>query len=249
MITEQKKQTIKFTIAITIIVLILMFVGILMLKYEVEGETNMPFKLSKIVIIGTVEGVEKKESKLKWDFDIYQNNDIHFYIDENNGAKKSDDLLIKNVKIDNIKITKTPQKGTIQQYMPNSEAGRLFTYDEQFKVQEKLEYKGASQSSSTNLTIGSKGGTALIRFCNSNIAEYSSDKDKEIVHDATLLKKVEVSSEEIQFSVSFDFTIETTKSKYKANINLDLPTAELGEEKNCYLEITDMKDFIFKRVK
>ena len=67
-----------------------------MIKYEVEGETNMPFKLSKIIVVGTVEGVEKNESKKKWDFSIYQNNDIHFYIDQN--KENTQDLLIKSIK-------------------------------------------------------------------------------------------------------------------------------------------------------
>lgn len=219
----------------------------MMIKYEVEGETSMPFKLSKIIIVGTVEGVEKAESDLKWDFSIFQNNDIHFYIDEN--AENSQNLLIKSVKIDNIKVTNQPQKGNIVSYMPNSEAGRLFSYDEQFLVNEKLEYKGASQSSSTNLQIGSKGGTVLMRISNSNIDEYSSDKDKQIVHNASLLEKIETTTEQIKFGVSFDFTIETTKAKYKANIELELPTSEFGETGNCYQEITDMSNIIFKRVK
>lgn len=247
MITEKKKETIKFIIAVSIISLILLVIAILLIKYEVEGETNMPFKLSKIIVIGTVEGVEKAESDLKWDFSIYQNNDIHFYIDEN--VENTENLLIKSVKIDNIKTTKAPQKGSILSYMPNSTAGRLFTYDEQFLVNEKLEYKGAAQSSSTNLEIGSKGGTALLRISNTNIGDYSSDKDKQIVHDASLLEKIETTEEEIKFSVSFDFTIETTKAKYKANIELDLPTSEFGKEGNCYLEITDMSNIVFKRVK
>ena len=56
----------------------------MMIKYEVEGETNMPFKLSKIVIIGTVEGIEtNNQNKNKWNFDICQNNDIYFYIEQN----------------------------------------------------------------------------------------------------------------------------------------------------------------------
>ena len=138
MFTESRKQTIKLVVAISIICLILITVGILMIKYEVEGETNMPFKLSKIIVVGTVEGVEKNESKKKWDFSIYQNNDIHFYIDQN--AEKSQNLLIKSVKIDNIKVLEEPQKGSIKVYMPNSEAGRLFAYDEQFEVKEKLDF-------------------------------------------------------------------------------------------------------------
>lgn len=247
MITENKKETIKLIVAVSVLSLILLIIAIMMIKYEVEGETSMPFKLSKIIIVGTVEGVEKAESDLKWDFSIYQNNDIHFYIDEN--TENSQNLLIKSVKIDNIKITNQPQKGNIVSYMPNSEAGRLFTYDEQFLVNEKLEYKGASQSSSTNLEIGSKGGTVLMRISNSNIGEYSSDKDKQIVHNASLLEKIETTTEQIKFGVSFDFTIETTKAKYKANIELELPTSEFGETGNCYQEITDMGNIIFKRVK
>ena len=157
MFTDSKKQMIKLVIAITILIFVLVIVGILMIKYEVEGETNMPFKLSKLIVVGTVEGVESEESDKKWDFSIYQNNDIHFYIDQN--KKNTQDLLIKSIKIDNTKVLEEPQKGSIKVYMPNSEAGRLFAYDEQFEVKEKLEFKGASQSSSTNLEIGSKGGT------------------------------------------------------------------------------------------
>lgn len=247
LITQQTKQTIKLIIAITALVLILAFVGIAIMIYEVEGETNMPFKLSKIVVIGTAEGVENEESKEKWNFNIYQNNDVYFYIDENEETQS--DLLIKSVKISNIQISKAPQKGTIKTYMPNSKAGRLYSYDNQFLVDEKLEYKGASQSSSANLEISSKGGTALIRFSNSDIAQYSSDKDEEIVHDGTWLTKVGAKKEEVDFSVTFDFCIETTQSKYQANITLNLPTGDLAQEGNCYLEKTDMKDIVFKRVK
>lgn len=249
MISEKKKQTIKFISAISILILLFIFVVIMMIKYQVEGETNMPFELSKVVVIGTVEGIEieNEEDKAKWNLEIAQNNDIYFYISQN--ENNTTDELIKSIKIDNIEIVNAPQKGSIETYMPNSEPGRLFSDDKQFLVEDKLEYKGASQSSSTNLEIGSKGGTALIRFCNSNIGTYTSDKDKEIVHNSSLLQKIETKNEEIKFTVSFDFTIETTKMKYKANVSLQLPSGSLDEEENCYLEKTDMSDIVFKRVK
>ena len=224
MITEKRKETIKLIVAITILALLLLFVVIMMIKYEVEGETNMPYQLSKIVIIGTVEGVETTEkSKEKWNFDIYQNNDVYFYIDQNAAGVKENEL-IKSVKISNIQIKNAPQKGTIRTYMPNN-------------------------SNSSNLEIGSKGGPVLIRFSNSNIGNYVSDKDKEIIHNSTLLKKIKATNEEIKFNVTCDFMIETTNAKYQAEINLDLPTGNLDEEENCYLEKTDMKDIVFKRVK
>ena len=245
MITEKKKQTIKLMVSIAVLALILILVLMSMIKYEVEGEQNMPFKLSKIIVISTAEGLEKDESESKWNFDIYQNNDVYFYIDSNT----EDDLLIKSVTIDNIEVLKAPQIGEVKAYMPNSEAGRFYNFDEQFLVNEKLEYKGASQSSSTELEIGSKGGTTWICFNNMGIGTYSSNKDDKIVHDGTWLKKLEIQKEQVEFTVSFNYTIETTKAKYMANITLDLPTGDISKDGSSYLEKTDMSDIIFKRVK
>ena len=56
-------------------------------------------------------------------------------------------------------------------------------------------------------------------------------------------------NEEIKFEMGCDFTIETTKAKYQAEVTLQLPTGNLDDEESCYLEKTDMKDIIFKRVK
>ncbi len=246
MITENKKQTIKLMVSIAVLALILILVLMSMIKYEVEGEQNMPFKLSKIIVISTAEGLEKEESKSKWNFDIYQNNDVYFYIDSNT---EDENLLIKSVTIDNIEIVKAPQIGEVKAYMPNSEAGRFYNFDEQFLVDEKLEYKGASQSSSTELQIGSKGGTTWICFNNMGIGTYSSNKDDKIVHDGTWLKKLDIQKKDVEFTVSFNYTIETTKAKYMANITLDLPTGDISKDGSSHLEKTDMSDIIFKRVK
>ena len=67
--------------------------------------------------------------------------------------------------------------------MPNSTDGRIYSYDDTYIIEEKLEYKGASKSNSQTLEIGNQGGNILIRFSNVNLGEYSSDKDKEIIHD------------------------------------------------------------------
>ena len=39
-----------------IIILIIAVIALLVLKYEVEGEQNMPFKLSSIIVISNAEG-------------------------------------------------------------------------------------------------------------------------------------------------------------------------------------------------
>ena len=48
---------------ITIIVLIIAVIALIILKYNIEGEKNMPFKLSNIIVISTAEGANQKENK------------------------------------------------------------------------------------------------------------------------------------------------------------------------------------------
>lgn len=242
---DKTKQRIKLCLAITVVVVILAIVGMIMIKYEVEGDKNMPYNLSKIMIVSTAEGVET-EGKNKWNFNIYQNNDLYFYIDKNN-EYKGNDTYIEKIRIENIQITKAPKVGEIKSYMPNSTEGRLYSYDKSYIIEEKLEYNGAGKSNSQMLEIGSQGGNALIRFSNTNLGAYSSDDDKEIIHDGTLLKKLELTQEDINFTVSFDFIIEVQNHKYKANIQLGLPYGNIVENGTESIEKIDMSDVVFKR--
>ena len=53
-----KTKSFHICMIIVIIVVILFIVGVLVLRYNVEGETNMPFELSKIAIISSQEGID-----------------------------------------------------------------------------------------------------------------------------------------------------------------------------------------------
>lgn len=242
---EKKKQTIKLWIAISVLIIIFIIVATIMIRYEVEGDKNMPFNLSKIVVVSTAEGVES-EGKSKWNFNVYQNNDIYFYIDKNENYN-GNNSNIEKVRIENIQIISTPQVGEVKTYMPSSTDGRLYSYEDTYIIEDKLEYKGASKSNSQTLEIGSQGGSALIRFSNTNLGLYSSDKDKEIIHDGTLLKKLELNQEDIKFTVSFDLIIEVSNYKHRARIELELPCSDITEDGTASFEKTDMSDVIFKR--
>ena len=93
-----------FNIAMIIIIIAVIFfiLGIIVLRYHVEGETNMPFSLSKISIISSSEGMDKQTADTKWAFDVYQSNDVFLYIDKNSGYGKTE--AIKSVIIDNLQI-------------------------------------------------------------------------------------------------------------------------------------------------
>lgn len=243
----RKKEKIKACIAIAVIVLAIIVTGIISMKYYVEGETNMPFTLSKITIVSTAEGVENEGAQEKWNLSIFQNNDIYFSIEKNDNNKE--DEIIEGISIENIQVLENPKVGQIKTYMPNSSDGRLFSYSDEYIVQEnKVAYRGANKSNSKTLEIGNQGGTAVIRFANTQIGSYISNEDEEIKHDGSLLQKLNVQNEDVSFKVSFDVVINLKNKSYVSNITLDLPCeSDLIEKGICSKEITDK--FVFKRVK
>ena len=241
------KEKIKACIAIGLLILAIAITGIISLKYSVEGEKNAPFKLSKITVVSTAEGVENEGASEKWNFSIYQNNDLYFSIEKN--ENNNDNEIIESISIENIKVTTPPQIGEIKAFMPNSVEGRTFSYSPDYILQEDiLTYKGASKSNTRTLEIGNQGGTAIIRFSNVGIGNYISDEDVEIKHDGTMLSKVGANGENIKFEVNFDLTIKLKKKSYTTNITLQLPCGQnLTEEGTSSQEIED--EFVFRRVK
>ena len=165
---QKKKEIIKAVLAVAFLVILICIVGIMMIRYSVEGEKDMPFYLSKITMISTAEGVEHADSIEKWNMDIYQNNDIYFSIEKSENA--DEDETIKSVSIENIQITKTPAVGAIKSYMPNCGEGRAFTYTEDYVIQnQSLTYQGGTQTDLKMLQIGNQGGNIAIRFTNTGI--------------------------------------------------------------------------------
>ena len=240
----RKKEKIKACIAIAVIVLAIILTGIISMKYQVEGETNMPYTLSKIMIVSTAEGVHQEGAQEKWNLSVFQNNDIYFSIEK---GKNNKEELLESISIENIKITKQPTLGEIKTYMPNSSEGRLFTYSEETILPEqKITYRGANKSNSKTLEIGNQGGTAVLRFSNTGIGNYISNEEEEMKHDGSLIKKTGAQIQELQFEVNFDFIIQLKHKSYVSNISLTLPCGEnLLEEGTCSEEIAN--EFVFKR--
>ena len=243
---DRKKEKIKACIAIGIIILAILFASIVVMKYNVEGEKNVPYKLSKIIVVSTAEGVENEGTEEKWNFSIYQNNDVYFSIEE---QENKENEIIESISVENIKISKKPEVGKIKTYMPNSEEGRMFSYNEEYIVEEnELKYKGAAKSNTKTLEIGSKGGTAVIRFSNVELGNYVSNEEEEIKHDGSLLSKNNINLENIKFEVNFDLVINLKNRSYVTNISLNLPCGDdLIEKGTTNEEITE--GFIYRRNK
>ena len=78
-----------------------------MLKYAVEGENNMPFELSQLIVVSTAEGVENNKNENIWNFDLMQNNDVYLYIGKNKSYKETE--IIKNITLSNFKTDNGPE--------------------------------------------------------------------------------------------------------------------------------------------
>lgn len=298
-ISENSKKRIKFFSVLFVLIIIIAFAIFTVMKYEVEGEKEVPFKVGKIIVISsaTTETQEKtteqknsaeqtttqqeqpqqptesqenqtaeqnveqaieqpaeqqvqqaeqeKEDNYIWNEKVIQTNDICIVLDENKNYKS--EQYIKNVKIENIEILENVKLGKIQVYMPNSLDDGLYKYTNDYLVGATLTYTGASSDNKKNLEIGNKGGCVFISFANVGIGEYKSNDDQEIIQGASILKKMNVSDEDLKFKVSFDLVIEAQDKTYKTNIVMDLPIEDLDGENEKGKEITDLNKLIYKR--
>ena len=245
-ISELKgKKIVHICVILGIIVLILIIAGIIMLRYQVEGETNLPFELSKMIVVSTAESNEiEAVADTKWNFSVNQYNDIYLEIQKNDEYTKN--INIKNITFENFVIEKNSGAENIKLYRANSE-GKVVE-DEAHLVGSSLTYKGEKETNLDELKISNQGSIILLRSVNQNVCEVRSN-DEEIIHDGTLLAKGNANSEDLNYKLSFDVVIETSRDiKYKGTISIELPTGDVQTQWKTQLEKTDFSDVIFKRM-
>ena len=219
----KNNKTINKIIIVIILFIILIVSSLFMLRYYVEGESNLPFRISKIIVVSSAEGTDTKAEQTKWALDLTQNNDIYISIDKNNEYNKNE--TIKQVQIENIQIDRKQQLGIIKNYKPAKEG--MFRNKEEYLIKDKIEYTGNDTSDINELKIGNNGGTIIFRSANTNIITYNTDED-EIVHNGTLLAKAGITEEQIEYKIKFDLIVETGKGiKYKGTINLKFPQGDM----------------------
>lgn len=242
------KEKLKEAILLFIIIIAFGSVLAIMLKYENEGEKNMPFNLTEMLVISSVDETPKAENleNYKRNLDLNQYNDFYLEFKRNSNFKET--VYIENIIIENIEI-KNGEGKNINIYVPCDLEEKKFSYEDKYKVENSFTYKGSSQDNEKKLEIGNQGGRILFRIVNQNVGEYISNDDGDISYDGTLLKKIGISNENIEIGVSFDIVIQTNLSNYRGKIDLDLPCGNILEEGVCNIKQTDFKDVAFKREK
>lgn len=239
------KKIFHVVMIVVIIIVILCVAGILALRYQVEGELNLPFKITKISIIESVEGMEKQGAVEKWNLNVNQNNDIYVYIEKNSSYGKTE--IIKEVEVNNIIAERQIQKGETKFYKPVIDEKRMFINSIENEISNII-YKGELESNIKQQKISNQGGIVALRYAINNISQYTSETDEQIDH-SQLLKLTNITPEDLKTNLSFDITIKLTSGKkYQATIKLDVPIDEIIEKGTTGKEITNLDNLVFKRI-
>lgn len=251
---KKRIQRIKLMIAIIVVLAVATAVTARIIKYQSEGEKNMPFNLSKIIIISTaikddtVQETEQEQDGSIWNFNIIQNSDVYISI-ENNKENSKKNEKIKTITIDNIQVLEGPSVGTIKPYMPNSVDGEKYKYTDEYIISQSLTYRGADESNLKTLQISKNGGNIGVSFANKDVGKYSSGEDMQITYNGTMLSKLGIDNEKVKSRVSFDLIIELDDGKkYSGNVEINLNCDGLVENGTSQTEITDFSNIVFKRI-
>lgn len=238
-----KNKILKIVLSIVAVISIVFIVMVWLLTYHEEGEINIPFKISKIVVVSGVDGVQANNSDTQWAIDVNQNNDIYLYIEKNKNYGKTE--LIENVKISNFNITKETEKGEIKIYKTTTEENKMFSNTKEFEINE-LTYVGDLESSIKQSRISNQGGLIAFRCANNNISQYTSTDATEVNYNQ-LLQMTNVNQKDLNLSISFDIEIKIVNKKtYQATISLELPVEDVIANGTSNVEITDLEDIVFK---
>lgn len=244
-ITSKSKKIIKYSAIIGIVIILISIIILLILKYNVEGETNMPFEITSVRVVSTVIGNNTDDPENKWNIDVIQTNDFYFYIEKNLNYSKEDS--INKIIFNNFNIVKNSEKGNINIYKPSTNY-ILFDYSDEYKVDNEIIYKGSLSNNIASLEISNQGGLVSFSIANEDLAKYISNENKSITQDGKMLSDLGIEKEDIAIKVSFDMIIETTsKNKYKATLNFDLPIGDIIEEGKSIYNKENLNDIIFKR--
>lgn len=243
--SSKTNKIVKRSVYFFIIILLAAVIGLMILKYHVEGEQNMPFNLSEVLVISTAEGYQSKEvSDKNWDVEVYQTNDIYLNIKKNKNYRDTE--IIKSIEIKNITINEEPEIGKINLYIPTGE-NQTYQYEEKNKINGEIKYEGNTKSDIQNLKISNQGGRIIFRVVNQTEKKYTSNEE-EITHDGTLLNKVGISDKDIRFKIAFDVVIHLeSEVSFTGRIELELPTGDVITQGVTNLDKKDMSDVVFKR--
>lgn len=244
---RQRKRMMHLYIIRLILAIALCTVAFIIYKYHVEGETNLPFNVSKLVVVSTAQTDEIILDEEKYKASILQKNDIYLIIEKNENYKKED--IIKKITLNNFTINKYTDVGTIKIYRPSMSEEKIYEYIEEYTI-DNIEYIGAKETNTKEeiLQIANQGGIINFGITLEDLGNIVYEENENIVSDGTLVNRLGLMLQNIEFEISFDIIMELDSGNtFKTTMTLELPQEGLLQEGVSTIEDTDL-NLVFKRI-
>ena len=164
---------------------------------------------------------------------LYQYTDIALFIGSTSTEKTLENTL-KEVSIQNIQFNTKPNLGEPNLYFKSINQFSKSELKDENKIQDHLDFSISSEDSTsldTPTLYNNLANPITLTYINSNIkTDYTiTDTSVPITYDGSLLKRCNVSLQNIQARVSFDIYITNNlDQKFKSSVYLDIPL-ENGE--------------------
>ena len=245
---NKNNNGIKKYIIFLLIALILSVIVFIMYRYHVEGESNLPFNITKIMVISSAETEELELNDNLYQANIIQKNDVYVAIEKNEKYKKQD--AIKKITFNNFNIIKKGNIGQIKIYRMSLDETN-FEYKEEYEINDSLEFVGDLNTNlkMEKMTIANQGGLLEFSLVLNDLGKITYGENENIPSDGTLLNRLNIKKEDVETKVAFDMTIELSSGNtFKTTITLDLPVGDIVTDGVCTEENMDLNKLVFKRI-
>lgn len=245
---KRKNRMVHIYIISIILIITLSVIFCLMYKYHVEGEKNLPFNITKLIIISSAETENFEKNENIYQANVIQKNDIYIAVEKNQEYKKED--AIKEITFNNFKTIKKNKAGNVKIYR-TSQGEKTFEYIEDYLIDNEIKYTGKQETNlkQEQMTIANQGGLIQISLALEDLGKLTYTENENVMSDGRLLNKLGLTNEDIEFTISFDMIIKLSSGNiFKTTITLDLPTGDIVKEGVSTTENNDLSKLVFKRV-
>lgn len=246
---KRKNRIIHIYIISAILIIALSTVFFIMYKYNIEGERNLPFNITKLIVISSAETENFEKQESIYQADVIQKNDIYIAIEKNQNYKKTDAII--EITFNNFKILEQSKIGKLNFYRTTTEGTKTFEYTENYLINNEIKYIGGKETNlqEEQMTIANQGGLLKISATIEDLGKLTYTENENITSDGRLLNKLNLKSEDIKTKISFDVIMKLSSGNtFKTTITLDLPTGDIVNEGVSTTENNNLEKLVFKRV-
>lgn len=245
---KPKNKQILFTLIIILLCLFLLFLIYYIINNNIkksnleksyvsfaEKNKDTTFSINKIVFFSSSDSKNKASSKSNFTIEnLFAYTDIALFI-KNYPDEDTLENTLKEVKISNIKFTKTPSVGEPKLYYKNLSNFASSNTSESNIIQSDLNFSITSDDTadlSTPTLYNNCANPIVLSYVNENIkTDYTiTDTSIPITYNGSLLNRCNVSLDSINTAISFDIYITNNKDeKFKSVVYFDIPYEDNGK--------------------